>query len=82
MSGTRPAGTRPGGPRRAPVALELTYDQAVALTRCIVRYLSLPEAPLLPPAEEGLVLEAYEALVDATVPAVIASGEDGWTPVP
>jgi hypothetical protein len=53
----------------------MTVEAATALTRAIVRYLSLPEAPLLPPAEEGLVLQAYEALCDVMVPIVMAAEE-------
>ena len=58
----------------------MTYDQAVALTRLVVRYLSLPAAPLLPPDEERLVLEIYDAIVDVTVPAVMKSDQAEGAP--
>jgi hypothetical protein len=69
-----------GDPGDELVTVVLSYDQAVALTRCIVRYLSRPESPLLPPAEERLVLAAYDAIVNATVPAAMRRPDEEWRP--
>lgn len=57
------------------VNLTMSAAAATALTRCIVRYLSLPEAPLLPPAEEALVLQAYDVLCDVMVPIIMGEEE-------
>lgn len=52
----------PGGT----VTITMSYDQAMALRRSIVRYLSRPESPLLPPEEESLLLACYDAISEVT----------------
>lgn len=53
----------------------MTFEHGAALARLIVRYLSLPEAPLVPPAEERLVLDVYEVLLDVMVPWTMTRSE-------
>lgn len=79
MSGDRRSRRRTDGQGAQLVTVVLTYEQARALTRCVVRYLSLPEAPLIPAQEEARVLEAYDLLVGATVPEIMALGDDDGT---
>lgn len=52
------------------VYLRMSMRAGVELRRLIVAYLSLPEAPLLPPEQEDILLAIYDALCDVTEPAL------------
>lgn len=57
---------REGNSRGGTVYLKLPFDTACLIKRAIVKLVSRPESPLVPPMEESCLLALYDALDQVT----------------